>query len=179
MVLGCEVHWSCPSWKTRVLMPVLLLIHQVVFSKPINNLLSAITHLQNNYNSKTLKGRGYNSVIGSLPDEAQVGASEEQSNFKDLKLKKHNTKTVFLGAAKLLPPKSNCRVQLQSVISVCERLRQEDYEFEGRLRSIMRLSQKDKTKRLKVFIYKLLLSFDIRKLIQETISVLILSDLSF
>lgn len=64
---------------------------------------------------------------GSLPDEAQVGVSEVQSNFKDLKFKKHNTKIVFLGTVKILPTKNNCRVQLQSVISVCERLRQEDY----------------------------------------------------
>lgn len=118
-------------------------------------------------------------MVGSLPDEAQVGVSEVQSNFKDLKFKKYNTKIVFLGIVKILPTKSNCRVQLQAVISVCERLRQEDYKFEGRLQSIMRLPQKDKTKRLKVFIYKLFLSFDTRKLFQETISVLILSDLSF
>lgn len=74
-------------------------------------------------------------MVGSLPDEAQVGVSEVQSHFKDLKFKKHNTETVFLGTVKIVPTKSNCRVQLQSVISVCERPRQEDYEIEGRLRS--------------------------------------------
>lgn len=112
-------------------------------------------------------------MVGSLPDEAQVGVSEVQSNFKDVKFKKHNTETVFLGTVKILPTKSNCRIQLQSVISVCERPRQEDYGIEGRLQSKMRLSQKDKTKRFKVFIYKLFMSFDTRKLFQETISVLI------
>lgn len=87
-------------------------------------------------------------MVGSLPDEAQVGVSEVQSNFKDLKFKKHNTETVFLGTVKILPTKSNCRVQLQSVISVCERPRQEDYKIEGRLRSKMRLSQKDKNQKI-------------------------------
>lgn len=61
----------------------LLLIYQVVFSKPINNLLSSIPHIQNNYpNSKTLRGRVYNSVVGNLPSEARVGVSNGKPILK-------------------------------------------------------------------------------------------------